>query len=230
MPKSGAGLDLAIAVGVLVADKQLEAASIADTGVLGQLGLDGSVRPVPGALPLVDAMDHSSVIVAARDGAVASLVARDRVRPVGALREVFDALAGTAPWPEPPAALRVAPPEPEPDLADIAGQPLARWALEVAAAGGHHLMLVGPPGAGKTMLARRHRRAFCPTFLLPRRWRSLGCTRRAGLACCPMGSSPVHRSGRPHHSASMAVAGGRGKRPGSTRRGERRNRRCALPR
>ena len=120
-----------------------------------ELGLDGSVRPVPGALPLVDAMDHASVIVAARDSAVADLVARDRVRPVRSLRELFDALAGTGPWPEPPAALRVVPAEPDPDLADIAGQPLARWALEVAAAGGHHLLLVGPPGAGKTMLARR---------------------------------------------------------------------------
>ncbi|MYE66227.1 MAG: ATP-binding protein, partial [Acidimicrobiaceae bacterium] len=103
VPKSGAGLDLAIAVGILVAGEQLKAESIADTGVLGQLGLDGSVRPVPGALPLVDAMDHSSVIVAARDSTVAELVARDRVRPVGTLRQLFDALADAAPWPEPPA-------------------------------------------------------------------------------------------------------------------------------
>ena len=215
VPKSGAGLDLAIAVGVLVADKQLEAASIADTGVLGQLGLDGSVRPVPGALPLVDAIDHSWVIVAARDSAVASLVARDRVRPVRALREVFDALAGTAPWPEPPAALRVAPPEPEPDLADIAGQPLARWALEVAAAGAHHLLLVGPPGAGKTMLARRL------VGLLPDlpTEAALEVTRvhsAAGLAL-PDGliTRPPFRA--PHHSSSMAalVGGGAARaRPG----------------
>ena len=215
VPKSGAGLDLAIAVGVLVADDQLEAASIADTGMLGQLGLDGSVRPVPGALPLVDAIGDSSIVVAARDHAVAELVARERVRAVHSLREAFDALAGSAPWPEPSQPRAAARIEPEPDLSDIAGQPLARWALEVAAAGGHHLLLVGPPGAGKTMLARRLVGVLpdlCPE-------EALEVTRvhsAAGLAL-PGGliTRPPFRA--PHHSSSMAalVGGGMARaRPG----------------
>ena len=82
VPKAGAGLDLAIAIGVLVADEQVDKASIESLGALGQLGLDGSVRPVPGVLPLVDAMQDSWIVIAARDSSVAELVAKDRVRPV----------------------------------------------------------------------------------------------------------------------------------------------------
>ena len=212
-PAPFAGADLAIAVGVLAADGQIEEGSITDLGFLGQLGLDGSVRPVVGVLPLAEAVDRSQVVVAAHDAAVAGLAARGSVRPVGSLRELIDALAGTAPWPQPGTALRRAAPAPEPDLADIAVGPLARRALEVAAAGGHHLLLVGPPGAGKAALARRL------VGLLPdlSGEEALEVTRihsASGLAM-PDGliTRPPFRA--PHHSASMsAIFGGCAGRPG----------------
>ena len=215
VPKSGAGLDLAVAVGVLCADGQLQASAIADVGVLGQLGLDGSVRPVPGALPLVDAMDNSAIVVSARDTAVAELVAPGRIRPVKRLCEVVEALAGTRPWPEPPQARPAPIPEPEPDLCDIAGQPLARWALEVAAAGGHHLLFVGPPGAGKTMLARRV--VGVMPDLSPQE--SLEVTRVHSAAGLALPHGPLVRPPfrAPHHSSSMAalIGGGTARaRPG----------------
>src|SRR5437867_135128 len=83
------------------------------------------------------------------------LVARHGVRGVDSLAELVQVLRGDAPWPDPPPERTTRRPRPHPDLADVRGHHLARLALEVAAAGGHHLLLVGPPGAGKTMLARR---------------------------------------------------------------------------
>ena len=204
-------------MGVLVADGQFggEPVSVAGIGMLGELGLDGSVRPVPGALPLVDAIDEPAVVVAARDAPMAALVAGGRVRPVRTLREVYDALKGTASWPDPPLPAMVAPPETNPDLRDIAGQPLARWGLEIAAAGGHHLLLIGPPGAGKTILARRI--AGLLPDLSPAEALEVTRVHSASGLMLPHGliTRPPFRA--PHHSASMAslVGGGSARaRPG----------------
>ena len=154
--KGGPGLDLPIAVGLLVASGELEAEAVAGCGFLGELGLDGSIRRVPGIVPLVAALSTRVVVVPPDCFAEASVVGRHKVRVAGSVSELLAALRGSAPWPDPPVAAPAPPPGPEaPDLADVRGQAVGRTAVEVSAAGGHHLLLSGPPGAGKTMLARR---------------------------------------------------------------------------
>ena len=219
VPKIGAGLDLPIALGVLTASGQLPTI---DEGIaaFGELGLDGSVRPIPGAVSLADATSGRWVLVPAADADVAALVAGERVRAVRSLADVTAALVDGAPWPDPDPPGEPSSPTPVLDLADVRGQPMARAALEYAAAGGHHLLLVGPPGAGKTMLARR-----LPGLLpsLPAA-EALEVTRvhsASGLALPPGGlvERPPFRA--PHHSASMAalVGGGSGyARPGEVSR------------
>lgn len=153
--KPGATLDLAMAIGVLVAQGEIEADAVRGLAFLGELGLDGTVRPIAGIVPLVDAVPVPNVVVPASRWHEAELVGGPEVRGVSSLRELVDALRGRRPWPDPPASPEPPPVPLVPDLADVRGQPVVRRALEVAAAGGHHLLMVGPPGAGKTMLASR---------------------------------------------------------------------------
>lgn len=153
--KIGASLDLAIAVGVLVASEQLPADVVADRGFIAELGLDGSLRHVPGVLALVDCCLRPEVVVAPGSHAEASLVGAVTTRCAADLRGLTDALTGEVPWSRPPDHQPAALVPAGPDLSDVRGHPLARFALEVAAAGGHHLLMVGPPGSGKTMLAER---------------------------------------------------------------------------
>ncbi|MEH0840891.1 YifB family Mg chelatase-like AAA ATPase [Micromonospora sp. CPCC 205711] len=157
MPKYGSAFDLAIAVAVLGGSGELPLAPLENVVVLGELGLDGAVRPVRGVLPMVAAAARAGrdrVIVPLDNAAEAAVIPGIRVRAVDTLHRLVSFVRDGSPLLEPPTD----PPPPArdgPDLADVAGQGLGRRALEVSAAGGHHLALVGPPGAGKTMLAER---------------------------------------------------------------------------
>ncbi|KXK59726.1 Mg chelatase-like protein [Micromonospora rosaria] len=157
LPKYGSAFDLAIAAALLGGAGELPLTALDGVVLLGELGLDGTVRPVRGVLPMVTAAARAGldrVVVTAAKAAEAAVIPGVRVRGVDTLHRLVSFVRDGAPLLEPPACPPPAPPA-GPDLADVAGQALGRRALEVAAAGGHHLALLGPPGAGKTMLAER---------------------------------------------------------------------------
>lgn len=222
LPKRGSSFDLAIAAAILAAQEEVPGTAFASAVLIGELGLDGRVRAVRGVLPAVAAAARGgveAVVVPSANVAEAELVPGVRVTAVGSLR----ALVARARGEEPPEEEPLPPPTPldsepgveldhAPDMADVLGQATARYLLEVAAAGGHHLLMVGPPGAGKTMLAER-----LPGLLpLLDRESALevtavhsvaGALRAAGSAGTPLLRLPPFQA--PHHTASVpAIVGG----------------------
>ncbi len=206
--KEGAGLDLAIAIGVLVAEGDIDARSVENMGFVGELGLDGTIRPVPGALPLADAVHTPDVVVPYANVAEASLIQDRTIRSVSNLRDLVDVLKGEGEWSPIPEAVEEPVLVAEPDLADVRGQHVARHALEIAAAGGHHLLFIGPPGAGKTMLAKRLS-GLLPSLDVKTAIEVTRIHSAAGLGL-PVGgliARPPFRA--PHHGASaVALIGG----------------------
>ncbi|HEY5880835.1 MAG TPA: YifB family Mg chelatase-like AAA ATPase [Nakamurella sp.] len=218
--KSGAGYDIALAVAVLAASGVLPGRAAGDTVLVGELGLDGAMRPVRGVLPALlaaRAAGRTRAVVPLGNLSEAALATGMTVWGAPTLADLVSSLRGenhcmvegVAPVPAGPPEL--------PDLADVLGQPEARLALEIAAAGGHHLAMIGPPGAGKTMLASR-----LPGVLPPLDdQQSLEVTAVHSVAGLLADGTPLITHPQfvdPHHTASQAaiIGGGSGHiRPGS---------------
>lgn len=214
--KAGPGLDLAIAVALLVASGQLSWKRLPGVAMVGELALDGSVRPVRGALAIAEAAREAgaeAIVVPKRNGPEAALAGGIDVVPLDGLSQVR-ALASED-WRPPrpkPMRLELGPPRDAPDLADLRGQRHLRYALEVAAAGGHSLLMIGPPGAGKSLAASR-----LPSILPPLAPDEALEVARIASACGRLDGRLAGRPFRaPHHTVSPAglIGGGSPPRPG----------------
>jgi magnesium chelatase family protein len=215
--KAGPGLDLPIAVGLLLASSQLEWERAPRVAMTGELALDGSVRSVPGVLAIAEAAREGgaeAIVVPVGNGAEAAVVEGIEVLPIESLEQIPELASGE--WlPSRPAPLEIAPTPPPgaPDLAELRGQPHLRYALEVAAAGGHSLLMIGPPGAGKSLAAGR-----LPSILPPLGPEEGLEVARIASACGRLGERMA--GGRPirapHHTVSPAgiVGGGNPPAPG----------------
>ena len=214
LPKSGGRFDLAIALAILAASGQLRSQVLDVTECFGELTLSGRVASVAGVLPaaLAATAAERSVIVGPRDAEVAALAPGARVHAVATLTEAVEHLSGkqkldaVAPRRDDGAA-----PAASPDLGDVRGQHGAKRALEVAAAGGHNLLMIGPPGSGKSMLAARL------PGLMPEMTEAEALEVATIRSVTGPAPSTTHGSQRPfrapHHGASAAALVGGGSRP-----------------
>ncbi len=227
LPKGGSGYDVALACGVLAAAGTVPPTRLAATVLLGELALDGRLRTVRGILPALLAARRAGLtraVVPEPALPEAALVTGMEIKAASTLHQILSWLRGQGELlPTPSPTTPEHPPETL-DLRDVIGQPEARWALEVAAAGGHHLMLTGPPGTGKTMLAQR-----LPGLLPP-----LSADESLEATAVHSVAGVLSRTGSPlvavppfvapHHTTSVAalVGGGSGlAKPGAVSRAHR---------
>jgi len=217
--KEGPAYDLPIAVGVLIATSQLDPEAVEDTLIIGELSLDGSVRHVKGVLPmaaLAREEGYKRVIVPEVDAPEAALIPDIEVIPAPTLTALYDHFTGMVPLA--PAEAPIHDPADvwvETDFSEIKGQEHVKRALEVAAAGGHNLLMIGPPGAGKTLMARALS-SILPTMTIDEQ---LDVTRIYSVADLLPSDVPLIRARpfrSPHHTISHAglVGGGNWPHPG----------------
>ncbi len=212
LPKEGGGFDLPIALGILAADKQVPATAFDNCEFLGELSLNGDLRPVRGVLPAaIRARDSNRILVVpSANAAEAALVKGGKQLHGGSLLEIAEWLHGRKELDTCEPDLSYKPPI-QPDLCDVIGLPGAKRALEVAAAGSHNLLMLGPPGTGKTLLASR-----LPGILPPMseseslEAAALASVSQAGLDHRSWGIRPFRT---PHHSCSNVALAGGGSRP-----------------